>query len=223
MFLTISLGIATKEYASQNINTVLRDAEAEMYRFKTLNKATIERDIFASLERALRQKDVETEEYRHDLIECALKFGKFLKLKKKELEDLKLLATICDIGKIAVSEEIILKKGWLSEGEWCEIRKHPEIRFRIAKSAPKIAHLADAILYHHEFWDGNGYPHGLKGEKIPFLSRIIHVITAYQAMTHKRPYREAMTREDAIQELRNGLGSQFDPELTVMFIDMLAD
>ncbi|NLL61903.1 MAG: diguanylate cyclase [Candidatus Atribacteria bacterium] len=223
LFLTISLGIATKEYASQNINTVLRDAEAEMYRFKTLNKATIERDIFASLERALRQKDVETEEYRHDLIECALKFGKFLKLKKKELEDLKLLATICDIGKIAVSEEIILKKGWLSEGEWCEIRKHPEIGFRIAKSAPKIAHLADAILYHHEFWDGNGYPHGLKGEKIPFLSRIIHVITAYQAMTHKRPYREAMTREDAIQELRNGLGSQFDPELTVMFIDMLAD
>lgn len=221
LFLSISLGIATKEHASQNINAVLRDAEAEMYRFKTLNKATIEKDIFTSLEKALRQRDVETEEYRHDLVECALKFGKFLKLKKKELEDLKLLATICDIGKIAVSEEIILKKGWLSEGEWCEIRKHPEIGFRIAKSAPKIAHLADAILYHHEFWDGNGYPHGLKGEKIPFLSRIIHIITAYQAMTHERPYREAMTKEGAIQELRDGLGSQFDPELTVLFIDML--
>ena len=219
--LSISLGIATKEHASQNINAVLRDAEGEMYRFKTFHKMTIEKDMVASLEKALQQKNLDNEEYRHSLIGCALKFGKFLKLRNRKLENLRLLASICDIGKIAVGEKIILKKGWLSEAEWSEIKKHPEIGFRIARSAPEIAYLSEDILYHHEFWDGNGYPHGIKGEKIPFLSRIIHIVTAYQAMTHERPYRKAMTEEDAIQELKRGQGGQFDPDLTDKFITML--
>lgn len=219
--LSISLGIATKEHASQNINAVLREAEGEMYRFKTFNKMTIEKDMVASLEKAIQQKNLDNEEHRHSLIDCTLKFGKFLKFRKKKLEDLRLLATICDIGKIAVSEEIILKKGWLSEEEWSEIKKHPEIGFRIARSAPEIAYLAEAILYHHEFWDGNGYPLGIKGEKIPLFSRIIHIVAAYQAMIHERPYRKAMTEGEAIQELKKGQGSQFDPTLTDKFITMI--
>ena len=219
--LSISIGIATKEHISENINAVLREAESEMYRYKIIDRQTTESVMIASLEQALQQKKYETAEYRRSFIECAIEFGKFLKLGKKEINGLKLLATICDIGKITVSEEIILKKGWLSKEEWEEIRKHPEIGYRIARSTPELINIADAILYHHEFWDGQGYPHKLKGKDIPLLSRVIHIVNAYQAMTHERPYRQAMKKEDAIKELKRGQGSQFDPELTEKFISMV--
>ena len=78
-------------------------------------------------------------------------------------------------------------------------------------------------MYHHEFWNGLGYPQGIQGKHIPILSRIIHIVNAYQAMTHERPYRRAMTKEDAIAELKKGQGSQFDPELTDKFIEMVSE
>ncbi len=145
-----------------------------------------------------------------------------MKLEKTELNKLKLLSAICDIGKIAVSEDIILKKGWLSKEEWEEIKRHPEIGFRIARTSPELSNIANDILYHHEFWNGNGYPHKLKGEDIPLLSRIIHIVDAYQAMTNERPYRGAMSKEEAIEQLRSRRGSQFDPILTDKFINMVA-
>jgi len=156
-----------------------------------------------------------------NFIDCAAQFGKILNLESKQMKDLKLLAMISDIGKIAISEEVILKKGWLSESEWDEVKKHPEIGFRIARSSPELSHIADEILYHHEFWNGKGYPNGLKREKIPLLSRIIHIVNAYQAMIHERPYRPALSKEAAIQELEKGKGSQFDPELVEKFIAMV--
>jgi len=219
--LSISMGIATKVSASENINSIVREAEGKMYRYKILDKQAADSVLINSLEKALQEKKYETKEYCQDFIDCVLHFGESLGLEKNQLNELKLLAAICDIGKIAVSGEIILKKGWLSEEEWEEIKRHPEIGYRIARSSPELFNIADAILYHHEFWNGNGYPHRIKGEDIPLLARIIHIVNAYQAMTHERPYRRAMTEEDAIQELRKGQGSQFDPELTEKFITMI--
>ena len=219
--LSISMGIATKTIVSENINAVVREAESRMYRYKLIDKQNADNSILTSLEKALQQRKYETKEYRKGFINCALQFGRVLRLEKEQLNDLKLLAMLCDIGKVAVSEAIILKKGWLSEIEWEEIKKHPEVGFRIAKSSPELANIADAILYHHEFWDGNGYPQKIKGKEIPLLSRIIHIVNAYQAMTHERPYRKAMTKEDAIKELKKEKGSQFDPELTNKFITMV--
>ncbi len=221
--LSISMGIATKTIMSENINAIVREAESKMYRYKLIDKQTSDSSIITSLERALQQRKYETKEYRKGFIDCAIKFGEVLQLEKRQLNDLKLLAMICDIGKIAVSEAIILKKGWLSEIEWEEIRKHPEVGFRIARSSPELTNIAEAILYHHEFWDGNGYPQKIKGKDIPLLSRIIHIVNAYQAMTHERPYRQAMKKEDAIQELKKFQGSQFDPELTDKFIEMVSE
>lgn len=220
--LSIALGIATKENANENIYAILRESEGDMYRQKIIEKEIIEGAIIASLEKALQQKKYETADYRSDFVNCAVKFGKFLKLEKKEADKLKLLSTICDIGKIAVSEEIILKKGWLNREEWEEIKKHPEIGYRIARATPELVQVADDILFHHEFWDGNGYPKGIKENKIPLLSRIVHIVKAYQAMTHDRPYRSALSKEEAIQELKKGQGRQFDPALIDRFISMIA-
>jgi diguanylate cyclase (GGDEF)-like protein/PAS domain S-box-containing protein len=220
--LSISMGIATKNSMTENINGVVREAESKMYRNKLIDKQVTGNSVITSLEQALQQRKYETKEYRQSFIDCAARFGEALKLEEKEMKDLKLLAMICDVGKIAISEEIILKKGWLSETEWEEIKKHPEIGFRIAKSSPELVHIADAILYHHEFWDGNGYPQKIKGEEIPLLSRIIHIVNAYQAMIHERPYRRAMSKEDAIAELKKGKGSQFDPGLIDKFVTMVS-
>lgn len=219
--LNIAMGIATKNNMSENINSLVREAESRMYHYKLIDKQVTDNSIITSLEKALQQKKYETKEYRQRFMDCAAQFGKILKLEDKQIDDLKLLAVICDIGKIAISEEIILKKGWLSESEWEEVKKHPEIGFRIAKLSPEISHIAEDILYHHEYWDGNGYPHKIKGQEIPLLSRVIHIVNAYQAMIHERPYRHAMSKIDAIAELKKGKGSQFDPELTDKFVAMI--
>jgi diguanylate cyclase (GGDEF)-like protein/PAS domain S-box-containing protein len=219
--LSISFGIATKENSSENINTIVSEAESRMYRYKIFDRRASDSVLIVSMKKALQQKKYDTEEYRQGYIDCATKFGETLQLEKTELNKLKLLSAICDIGKIAVSEDIILKKGWLSKEEWEEIKRHPEIGFRIARTSPELSNIANDILYHHEFWNGNGYPHKLKGEDIPLLSRIIHIIDAYQAMTHERPYRKAMNKEEAVEELKNRRGSQFDPILTDKFINMV--
>lgn len=220
--LSISFGIATKENSSENINAIVSEAESRMYRYKIFDRRASDSALIVSMKKALQQKKYDTEEYRQSYIDCATKFGETLKLEKTELNKLKLLSAICDIGKIAVSEDIILKKGWLSKEEWEEIKRHPEIGFRIARTSPELSNIANDILYHHEFWNGNGYPHKLKGEDIPLLSRIIHIVDAYQAMTNERPYRGAMSKEEAIEQLRIRRGSQFDPILTDKFINMVA-
>ena len=220
--LSISFGIATKENSSENINAIVSEAESRMYRYKIFDRRASDSALIVSMKKALQQKKYDTEEYRQSYIDCATRFGETLKLEKTELNKLKLLSAICDIGKIAVSEDIILKKGWLSKEEWEEIKRHPEIGFRIARTSPELSNIANDILYHHEFWNGNGYPHKLKGEDIPLLSRIIHIVDAYQAMTNERPYRGAMSKEEAIEQLRSRRGSQFDPILTDKFINMVA-
>ena len=219
--LSISFGIATKESSSENINAIVSEAESRMYRYKIFDRRASDNVLIVSMKKALQQKRFDTEEYRQSYIDCATKFGKTLKLEKTELNKLKLLSAICDIGKIAVSEDIILKKGWLSKEEWEEIKRHPEIGFRIARTSPELSNIANDILHHHEFWNGQGYPHKIKGDDIPLLSRIIHIVDAYQAMTHERPYRKAMNKKEAVEELKNRRGSQFDPILTDKFINMV--
>jgi diguanylate cyclase (GGDEF)-like protein len=218
--LSIALGAVTKESPSQNIQEVLREAEERMYRSKLLESKSLRASIISSLKRTLFEKSHETEEHTNRLQRVALKIGHALGLSEGELNDLSLLSTLHDIGKIAIPEGIIVKPGQLSPEEWDLIWKHPEIGYRIAAATPELVPIAEAILAHHEWWDGTGYPRGLKGEEIPLLSRIISIVDAFDVMTFGRPYKERVTQEQALMELQKQAGVQFDSKLTEIFVKM---
>jgi len=124
-----------------------------------------------------------------------------------------------DIGKIAIEETTLNKQGKLTEQEWKEIKRHPEIGYRILSTVNDMSEMADYILCHHEKWNGTGYPKGLKREEIPFPARIIAIADAYDAMTSERSYRSALSKEIAIKELQKNSGIQFDPEIVRAFIE----
>ena len=113
------------------------------------------------------------------------------------------------------------KPGKLNDEEWAQIKRHPEIGYRILCSSSEMLELANCILAHHERWDGTGYPKGLKEEAIPLNSRIIAIADSYDAMTSKRPYRNALSQEIAIEEIRKNAGTQFDPEIAKIFIEKI--
>lgn len=216
--LSISLGYATKKSVMEPLAQAIKDAEDNMYRHKMLQSRSLHSSILSSMKTTLFEKNKETEEHAHRLIQYSKLIGQKLRLRDKQLNELELLSTLHDIGKIGISDLILNKPGKLSDEEWVEMKKHPEIGYRIAMSTSELAPIAEYILYHHERWDGTGYPHGLKGEEIPLLSRIISIADAYDAMTEDRPYRKAISSEDACAELRRNAGLQFDPEIVMVFL-----
>ena len=125
-----------------------------------------------------------------------------------------------DIGKVGISMDILKKPGPLNDEEWKEMKRHPEIGYRIAQNTPELSTVSEYILSHHERWDGSGYPRGLKGPEIPLLCRILAVADAYDAMTSNLAYRKAMDSLDAMAEIKHGSGTQFDPEIAKLFLDL---
>lgn len=220
---SISLGWATKRLVEQNVQDVIKEAENVMYHHKILESKSAKNEIITSLESSLHEKNIETREHTLRLRETTTRIGLKLGLSRKEMDDLKLLARLHDIGMITVDERILNKKDDLTENELAEIQKHSEAGYRIAESAQTLSGISRYILHHHERWDGTGYPHGLKGKEIPLLSRILSITDAYDAMTVDRPYRKAKTRAAAIGELIKCSGSQFDPELVTIFISIIDD
>jgi len=168
------------------------------------------------------EKSQETEEHAERMVQLSKLIGHAMALTESQMNELELLSTLHDIGKMGVSAEILSKPGKLSESEWAEIRKHPEIGFRIAQATSELIPIAEYILYHHERWDGKGYPEGLIGEKIPLLSRIIAIVDAFDAMTNDRAYRSAMTRPEAMEEIRKNSGTQFDPDISRVFLEKVS-
>lgn len=219
--LSIALGSATKETTEESLNRVIKEAEERMYRQKLNEGKSFRNSIINTLLATLFAKSMQTEEHAQRLKDYCLKIGTKVKLTSKEMDELFLLAVLHDIGKVGIREEILRKTGPLTEAEWEEIRKHPEIGCRIAQNTPELGPIAEYILYHHERWDGKGYPQGLKGEEIPLLCRLLAVADAYDAMTSDRLYRKAFPKETAIAELRNNAGTQFDPEIVELFLEIL--
>ncbi|MDP4092604.1 MAG: PAS domain S-box protein [Bacillota bacterium] len=218
---SIALGYATKYDGSVDIQQTLKEAENWMYRHKLLDNRSVRSTIISSLEKTLFEKSIETEEHAQRIRIISTKLGKAMGLSETELDELSLLSLLHDIGKIAISDSILTKPGPLTSEEWEEMKKHPEIGYRIAESSQDLAHIAEFILSHHERWDGTGYPRGLKGYEIPKLARIISIIDAYDVMTHIRPYKGIISHEDAVREIRRCQGKQFDPDISELFVNII--
>lgn len=144
-----------------------------------------------------------------------------LGMEEEKADALALAARLHDIGKVGVPSSILRKKEKLSPAELLLVQQHPAIGQRLLKEVEQIQELIQAILYHHERWDGQGYPEKLRGEQIPVMARVIGIMDAYRAMLSDRPYRKALTPAAAIQELRKGAGSQFDPQLVEIFVELI--
>jgi len=220
--LSLSLGTATKEISVQNVQAIIIDAESNMYRNKLAQKESISSSVIFALEQALCEKSNETKEHIDKVRDLALRLGKSVRLNASQLDEISLLASLHDIGKVAIAETILTKEGKLTKKEWDVVKRHPEIGFNIASSSPQIAHIAKAILACHENFDGSGYPLGIAGESIPIISRIILISDAYDVMTRGRLYKDPMSRADEIKELKRCSGVQFDPVLVEKFIEIIS-
>lgn len=215
---SIALGAATKTEEGQNISKVLTDAEESMYRNKLTEGRKVRSDIISSLQKRLQEKNNETIEHCERMQDFAKVVRNHIFMSDTDFEALRLLVVLHDIGNIAIPKQILQKPGILNDEEWVEIKKHPEIGFRVAQLSPELAHIAEAILSHHERWDGTGYPEGLKEEKIPMLSRILSLMDAYDVMIHDKSYRKAISHKEAVEEIRRCSGTQFDPIVADLFI-----
>jgi HD-GYP domain-containing protein (c-di-GMP phosphodiesterase class II) len=142
-------------------------------------------------------------------------------LSESATADLSLLAKFHDIGKVGISDAILHKEGPFTPEEWTEMKRHCEIGYRIALSAPDLVPIADWILKHHEWWDGQGYPLGIQGEEIPVECRLLAIADAYEALISARPYRRAFSHREAVEELQKHAGTQFDPQLLDIFLKMI--
>ncbi len=211
--ISIALGWATKNRAEENIWQVLKEASDNMYSDKFLNARDYEKTVVNSLRSALFNKSIETEEHVERLKAVCQIVGIKIGLSKRQLSDLDLLAGLHNIGKVAIDRNILKKTGPLTDTEWAQLKKHPEIGYRFARAVPELTPVCEYILAHHERWDGKGYPRGIKGDDIPLLSRILAVADAYDAMTHSRPYRKAISHQEALADLKRNAGKQFDPEI----------
>lgn len=219
--LSISLGFATKEMEEESIEDVLKLAEDRMYRNKLIEGKTFRDSIISSLKNLLWDVSFENKFHEERIKELSLRFADFLHLSDVEREELVLLANFHDIGEITIPKEILRKPNKLKSEEWKEIKTHPEVGYRIAESYHGLAHIASLILSHHEWWDGSGYPQGLKGEEIPLVSRIFSIVDAFEVMTWGRPYKEKKTEKEAVEELKKFAGTQFDPRLVDVFINVI--
>ncbi|MBN2898648.1 MAG: transporter substrate-binding domain-containing protein [Clostridia bacterium] len=217
---SVALGYATRHDMGQSLGSIFKKAEDNMYENKMYESESTHTSILESLKTMMRETTFETAEHSRRMETMAVKMGEALNLDGQCLNALSSLADLHDLGKVAIPDEILSKNGKLTEGEWEKIKRHPDIGFKIASSSPKLNQIAEGILAHHEHWDGSGYPHGLKAEEIPLISRIISIVDAYDVMTNERPYKEAMDKSVAIAEIKRCSGTQFDPNLVTLFVKL---
>jgi HD-GYP domain-containing protein (c-di-GMP phosphodiesterase class II) len=154
-------------------------------------------------------------------VQYATELARALDLPEEEIERIKQAAILHDLGKIGISEKILVKKLKLTRQELEEVKKHPQIGVDIIRPIKFLHNIIPLILYHHERWDGKGYPNGLKGEEIPIGARIIALADVYQALTSNRPYRKAYSEREAIKIIKKGSGTQFDPRMATKFVQIL--
>jgi diguanylate cyclase (GGDEF)-like protein len=242
--ISASFGLASWPADGVRINEVIAAADMALYYAKQNggNQSHAASEILSPPTKKASKQDVETERgafnficalaaavdakdhyaYKHSqsVREYAVAVAKNMALPAEDVSRLSTCALLHDIGKIGISDEILNKTSSLSATEWDLMRTHPQMGATIVSHVPQLASCLAGILYHHERFDGTGYPAGLKGEAIPLDARILGVVDAYEAMTSSRPYRPAFSHEEALVELQRSSGTQFDPEVVKTFVAM---
>ncbi|NLK50967.1 MAG: diguanylate cyclase, partial [Syntrophomonadaceae bacterium] len=220
LLLNVSIGLAVAEQGV-NIHHLFKKADNNMHREK-LHRSQSKRNAIAyTLKQALEARDIMIKGHTERLKKLISVLALVIGIPNHRIKDLCLLAQFHDVGKVGISDRILLKPDPLTPEEFKEIQRHCEIGYRIAQAAPDLMPIADWILKHHEWWNGQGYPLGLKGEEIPLECRILAVVDAFDAMTSDRPYQKAVSLEVAIDELQRGAGIQFDPQIVKAFLQIV--
>lgn len=217
IIMSVSIGWETKIQPQENVKEVLSKAEDHMYSKKIVESQSMRNQTIKVIMQTLHKTNPREKIHSERVSEISRKIGEALKLDYQALKELEIAGLMHDIGKIAIDSSILNKPGILTEIEFIEIKKHPEIGYHILKSVDDYTRLSEYVLSHHERWDGKGYPRGLLGEEIPLVSRIITVADAYEAMTANRPYKDSSSHEQAMEELTRCSGTQFDPEIVEAF------
>ncbi len=218
---SISVGLDAKTDISQDISMVMANAEEKMYTAKTLERDKLKDSTIAAIVATLHENSDREKDHAQHVSDLCVKMGKKLNLPEAEIQKLKTLGYLHDIGKIALEPKLINKNYHLNDAEIGEVKKHTSIGFRTLNVFDSTIDLAESVLAHHEQWDGNGYPKGLKGEEIPFLARILSIAESYDRMVHESRNLKAKTKEAAIKEIRAKAGTQFDPKLAEIFAQMM--
>ncbi len=216
--ISLSAGSAFRSDKNVSMRELFCEADNKMYRGKLHRSQSTRSAIVQTVMSLLEARDFITEGHADRLQEMLIRLARAAGLPESRMTDLRLLAQFHDIGKVGIPDRILLKPGALVPDELVEMRRHCEIGHRIAHSSPDLMPVADWVLKHHEWWNGEGYPLGLAGERIPVECRILSIADAYDAMTSDRPYRKAMSHAAAVAELRRCAGTQFDPALVELFI-----
>jgi len=178
-------------------------------------------NIIKTMVTSLEAKDKYTEGHSRRVADNALRIADYMGLPQKLQEEIHLAGLLHDIGKIGIHENILNKPSKLTNSEFSIIKEHPLISEKIVAPIPQFKRVPRMIRHHHEFYDGSGYPDRLKGEEIPLGARILVVVDAYDAMTSDRPYRKALSKDQAVQILKRNSGIQFDPKLVEVYLKVL--
>ena len=216
---SMSLGWAVKKNPDDNLMEIIMVAENFMYKRKECDRSFLKEDIIQKIMDSL-ELNVESEKLHSEHVSdmCERLAGE-LNLETEDREKCKKAGKYHDIGKSIIDKAILDKSEPLSAEEWHLIKQHSENGYRLLSIDPNYRDIAEYVLQHHERWDGKGYPKGLKGEEIQYISRIIAICDSYDAMTSNRPYRRALSDEEAIKEIIDRSGSQFDPNIAKVFIE----
>lgn len=219
--ISVSYGIAHSEYLPIHLTQLYQTADHNLYKSKLLKEGSSKSALVRTLMKALEAKDFITEGHADRMSDLADKLGEALGLERHRMDQLRLLTKFHDIGKVGIPDRILKKPGPLNAEEWKIMSTHTLIGQRIAAASPELAAISDLILKHHEKWDGTGYPLKLSGVDIPLECRILGLVDTYDAMTNDRPYRNALSTDAAIAEILRCTGTQFDPELVPVFVEIL--
>lgn len=219
--MSLSIGFAVGNTGTYDIQNLFKQADDNMYRNKLLHKKNANDALVQNLKNALGKRDFITSGHADRMQKLVENIARGLRMSERSTADLSLLAQFHDIGKIGISDALLYKTSALTSQEKLIMQKHCEIGHRISQSATVLAEIGDLILKHHEWWNGAGYPFGLKGEEIPIECRILAVVDAFDAMTSERPFRKAMTVDNALEEIKKNAGSQFDPDMVDYFINLV--